>query len=84
MSRLTLFGLFIISISCARHPTYQVIIRNGTICDGTGAAPYRADVGIRADTIAYIGDLSSAKAEKEIDALQPAQTSNREIASGQR
>jgi N-acyl-D-amino-acid deacylase len=47
---------------------YDIIIRNGTIYDGTGSEPYIADLGINADTIAMIGDLSSFKSSKEIDA----------------
>jgi N-acyl-D-amino-acid deacylase len=47
---------------------YDIIIRNGTIYDGTGADPYVGDVAISFDTIAAIGDLSSFKGKKEIDA----------------
>jgi len=47
---------------------YDVILRRGTVYDGSGAAPVVADVGIRADTIAAIGDLSAARATREIDA----------------
>jgi N-acyl-D-amino-acid deacylase len=47
---------------------YNTIIRNGTIYDGSGSQPFAADIAINADTIVFIGDLSSAKANKEIDA----------------
>lgn len=47
---------------------FDVIIRNGSIYDGSGSAPYRADVGIRGDLIARIGDLKSSSAAKVIDA----------------
>jgi len=47
---------------------YDVIIRNGTIYDGSGGDPYIADVAIRKDTIAFIGKLENASAPKEIDA----------------
>ena len=50
------------------HADYDVIIRNGTIYDGTGGEPQRADVGIRGDQIAGIGDLSHARATSEVDA----------------
>lgn len=46
----------------------DLIIRNGTIIDGTRAPSYRADVGIRGDRIRGIGDLRDAKAAKVIDA----------------
>jgi N-acyl-D-amino-acid deacylase len=47
---------------------HDLIIRNGTIVDGTGAAGYRADVAIDGDRITAIGDLSAAAATREIDA----------------
>jgi N-acyl-D-amino-acid deacylase len=46
---------------------YDIILRNGTIYDGLGGAPFRADVAIRADTIAFIGNLLTATAKKEFD-----------------
>lgn len=48
--------------------TYDSIIRNGMIYDGNGGEPYKADIGIIGDTIAYIGDLSKAQAKHEVDA----------------
>lgn len=50
-----------------RH-AFDVIIRGGEILDGTGAARRRADVGVKGDTIAAIGDLSAQTAELELDA----------------
>src|SRR6266404_484727 len=47
---------------------FDVIIRNGTIYDGTGAEPKHADVAIRGDRIAGIGDFKGAKAKTTIDA----------------
>ena len=47
---------------------HDLIIRNGTIIDGTGSLSYRADVAIDADRITAIGDLSAAAAAREIDA----------------
>jgi N-acyl-D-amino-acid deacylase len=47
---------------------YDVIIRNATIVDGTGAARYEGDVGIKGDRIVRIGDLEGAGATTEIDA----------------
>jgi N-acyl-D-amino-acid deacylase len=48
--------------------TYDTIIRGGLVYDGTGGKPVRADVGIRGDRVAAIGDLSGAKGSREIDA----------------
>jgi dihydroorotase/N-acyl-D-amino-acid deacylase len=47
---------------------YDLIIAGGEILDGTGAPRVRADVGIRGDTIAAIGDLSKATATTTLDA----------------
>lgn len=55
-------------LSCSSPENYDVLIRNARIIDGTGDASYLGDVGIRADTIAAIGDLSKAKGNEEIDA----------------
>jgi N-acyl-D-amino-acid deacylase len=48
--------------------SFDVILRNGTVYDGTSAAGRRADVGIRGDRIAAAGDLSGATARTVIDA----------------
>jgi len=48
--------------------TFDIVIRGGEVIDGTGAPRKRADVGIRGDTIAAIGDLSGAKATTTLDA----------------
>jgi N-acyl-D-amino-acid deacylase len=47
---------------------FDVIIRNGTVYDGTGAEPRHSDVAIRADRIAGLGDFSKAQAKTIIDA----------------
>ncbi|GAC1592671.1 MAG: amidohydrolase family protein [Ginsengibacter sp.] len=47
---------------------YDIIIRNGLIYDGNGGKPYKSDLAINADTIAFIGNLKEAKAKKTIDA----------------
>ena len=44
---------------------YDVIIRNGDVIDGTGAARQSADIGLRGDRVATIGDLSKASADVE-------------------
>jgi N-acyl-D-amino-acid deacylase len=52
----------------AGTPRYDLVISGGLVIDGTGAPWVRADVGIRDDRIAAIGDLSGARAKKRIDA----------------
>lgn len=48
--------------------TFDVIIRNGHILDGTGGPWYAADIGIKGDRIVAIGKLDGAHANKVIDA----------------
>jgi N-acyl-D-amino-acid deacylase len=48
--------------------TYDLVIRSGTIVDGSGLPGYRADIGIKGSLIETIGDLSGAAAEQTIDA----------------
>lgn len=51
--------------------TFDVVIRGGTVVDGTGAAGRRADVGVLGDRILAVGDLSTVSGgdiERVIDA----------------
>src|SRR5580765_6621023 len=69
MKTLLLLLLFAFLFSCKfHHPDYDKIIRNGMIYDGNGGKPYKADIGIKADTIAFIGNLSGVSAKESIDA----------------
>ena len=47
---------------------HDLIIRNGTVIDGTGGPSIRADVAIDGDRIVAIGDLGGETASREIDA----------------
>jgi len=47
---------------------FDVLIRNATVIDGTGAAAQQADLGISGDRIAAVGSLDGAHAGSEIDA----------------
>jgi len=63
------FAMFAQGRSTPRGPTdFDVIIKNGTVYDGTGAEPKQADLAIRGDRIAGIGDFKSARAKTVIDA----------------
>ncbi len=42
--------------------TFDLIIENGTVIDGTGASAQRRDVGVRDQRIAAVGDLRGATA----------------------
>lgn len=48
--------------------SYDLIIRGGTVIDGTKAPRFDADVGIKGGRIAAIGDLSGHTAAQTIDA----------------
>jgi N-acyl-D-amino-acid deacylase len=56
--------------ACAKPPApkYDVVIRRGTVYDGTGAPGKTADVAIVDDRIAAIGDLSAEHGRDEVDA----------------
>jgi N-acyl-D-amino-acid deacylase len=47
---------------------YDVVIRHGTVIDGTGSPPYRGDVAVIDGAIARVGDLADARGAVEIDA----------------
>ena len=60
--------LALLGLSCAPTPEFNIVIRGGTIFDGSGEAPFMGDVAINADTIAAVGDLGNAVGATEIDA----------------
>jgi len=74
LNRSTGVGLVLLflltTLGCDNPPsvTYDTIIRGGTIYDGSGATPYRADIALKSQRIAAIGDLSGASGRIEIDA----------------
>lgn len=74
LAKLRLMALFFIPLLfCAltvnaQPLTYDFIISNARVVDGTGAAWYYGDVAINGDRIAAIGDLHRALAKQRIDA----------------
>ena len=42
----------------------DVVIRGGSVYDGSGAPPQSADVGLRGDRVAAIGNLASAPSRR--------------------
>ncbi len=60
-------ALVAILSSCSPRQEYDLILRNGTVFDGSGGDPVIADVAINADTIAVIGSLADARGKIEID-----------------
>ena len=68
LMRRFLFSVLALTFGCVQEPEFDLIVRGGTIYDGSGGAPYISDVGIRADSIAAIGDLRGLSAHHELDA----------------
>ncbi|HEY3134430.1 MAG TPA: D-aminoacylase [Blastocatellia bacterium] len=66
-----LLALIVATGALAQSPkqaTFDILIKGGTVYDGTGAAPRRADVGIKGDRIAAVGNLKTSTATTEVDA----------------
>ena len=59
---------FVIIGACTSAPEHDLIIRNGTIVDGTGLQAYVGDLAVDNDQITAVGDLSEARGALEIDA----------------
>ena len=57
-----------ILVSAAPAADYSVLIRGGTIYDGSGGAPYTGDVAIRGDRIIYVGPHAAGRAARTVDA----------------
>jgi N-acyl-D-amino-acid deacylase len=62
------FATAVFLSSCARSPQYDVVVRNGRVCDGSGAPCAAGGVAIKGDTIAKVGDLGDARGKTERDA----------------
>src|SRR5712691_3424010 len=57
------------SIACVGAAAdFDIIVKNGTVYDGTGGEPQHVDLAIRNDRIAGIGDFKTAKAKMIVDA----------------
>jgi N-acyl-D-amino-acid deacylase len=55
-------------VSSAFAQDFDVIIRNGSVYDGSGGEARRVDLAIKGDRIAGVGDFKNAKAKTVIDA----------------
>ena len=64
---LTIFGVILGAVSCVNADEFDVILRGGTVYDGSGGPPRIADVGLRGDQIAAIGDLEQDRAARIIN-----------------
>jgi N-acyl-D-amino-acid deacylase len=52
----------------SRSNEFDVIIRGGTVYDGLGGKPYKADIGIKGDALTKVGNLAKAKSDATVDA----------------
>ena len=66
MKKIFYFLFLLILFTACKKREYDIVIRGGTVYDGSGKPGVVNDVGINADTVAFVGDLSSAVGKKEI------------------
>ena len=64
LSTLIIFGLL---MACTPPASHDLILRGGTIYDGSGGDPFVGDVAINGDKIVALGDIGDATAAMEID-----------------
>jgi N-acyl-D-aspartate/D-glutamate deacylase len=60
--------LVVLAVPAIPAPSYDLLLRNGTVIDGSGAPVFHADVAVKDGRIARIGDLKNAAAKRTIDA----------------
>jgi N-acyl-D-amino-acid deacylase len=66
--RISLAVVVLLLASCQPPREFDLIITNAKVYDGSGSPAIVQDVGINADTIAFLGDLDDAVADTLIDA----------------
>ena len=68
MRAFAMVSCFALALPLAAQEPFDVLIRSGEVLDGTGTPARTADIGIRGQRIAAIGDLATATAILELDA----------------
>ncbi|MHC4094305.1 MAG: D-aminoacylase, partial [Planctomycetota bacterium] len=53
---------------CSAAIEYDLVIRNGTVYDGTGSEPFIGDVAINGAVIGAVGSLADVRGRTEIEA----------------
>jgi N-acyl-D-amino-acid deacylase len=64
---LALLAISFTLLSCSHKPNFDVVLRNGLICDGTGSPCTPGGLAITGDKIAKIGDVSADRGRIDID-----------------
>ncbi|MET0338383.1 MAG: D-aminoacylase [Caulobacter sp.] len=67
----TLTALTVSALLCASAlaaPAYDLVIRDGSVIDGSGAAVFTGDVAVKGERIVYVGPKAPGSGAKEIDA----------------
>ena len=59
---------FAVTSAAPAPVAYSVLIRGGTIYDGSGGSPYVGDVALKDDRIVYIGPHAPGRAARTVDA----------------
>ncbi len=71
LAKMTRFAVLLpvlaLCVACQSEPAYDVVIRNGTVYDGSGDAPVVGDVAILGDSIVAVGTVAGA-GRSEVDA----------------
>ena len=71
-----LLGVILAQTAGAQTPSYDLILRNARVVDGTGSPWYRAGIAIRGDMIARIAPSITESAARVSD-VPPTTTSGR-------
>jgi N-acyl-D-amino-acid deacylase len=62
-----MLAVLVCGVDQAQSLNYDIILRHGTLVDGTGTKPFRADMAVRNGFIYRVGDLSAEKAALDLD-----------------
>ncbi len=63
-----LLSVVIAGTLVACSPQYDVVIRGGTVYDGSGSEPFVGDVAVTGDSVAFVGESAAGRARVDIDA----------------
>ena len=67
LTKIACIFLSFVLFTCQQSATYDTIIRNALIYDGSGNPPFKGEIAINADTIAGIAQSISGKGLREVD-----------------